>query len=295
MRIIVKLNGGLCNQLFQYAFARALSERLKKEFRLDITPFSTYYKADPYGLSKFNIKENIAGDSDMCGFVWLRKHNKFFNFAYNRLRFKKILYPWYYLEKTFTYDPGVFLSKASYYEGFWQSEKYFKNIGDELRKEITLKTPLSAHSQNILKKIQETNSVSLHVRRYASEHITPWHGLCSIEYYIKAISRIVALSPSPHFFIFSDNYPWVTENFLPVFKSLGYPFTLVENDNNKNGEDLMLMSRCKHYIIANSSFSWWGAWLNPKKDKVVIAPQKWFANAPKNNTKDLLPEEWIKM
>ncbi|MBU3968891.1 alpha-1,2-fucosyltransferase [Patescibacteria group bacterium] len=267
--------------------------QLKKEFRLDITPFSTYYKADPYGLSKFNIQENIAKDSDMCGFIWIRKHNTFFSFIYHRLRFNKLLSPWYYLEKTFMYDPDVFSSKALYFEGFWQCEKYFKNIKNELRKEITLKNPLSAHSQDILKKIRETNAISLHVRRYASEHIIPWHGFCSIEYYIEAINQIVKCFPSPHFFIFSDNYPWVAENFLPVLKSLKYSFTLVENNNDKNGEDLILMSNCKHHIIANSSFGWWGAWLNPKKDKMVIAPKKWFAHAPKNNTKDLIPEEWI--
>ncbi len=294
-KLIVKLNGGLCNQIFQYAFARALSSKRKIDFALDVTPFYTYYTADPYGLSKFNIKENIAKESDLGGFVWLRKHNAFFNFLYHRLRLKKIIKPWYYGEKTFTYDQEVFSSKALYFEGFWQSEKYFKDIADEIRKEITLKAPFSTHSLELLKKIEETNSVSIHVRRYASEHIRPWHGFCSAEYYIEAINQIASKVPSPNFFIFSDNYPWVIENFLPKLKGLEYNFTLVENDNDKNAEDLILMSKCKHHIIANSSFSWWGAWLNPSKEKIVIAPQKWFANAPKNNTVDLIPNSWIKI
>lgn len=294
-KIVVKLNGGLCNQIFQYAFARALSDRKKVGFSLDITPFSTYYTADPYGLSKFNIKENIAKDSDLLGFIWLRKHNSFFTFIYHRLRLKKIIKFWYYQEKSFRYDPETFTSKASYYEGFWQTEKYFKNIEGDIRKEITLKAPLSPHSKDILKKIEETTAISIHVRRYASENITPWHGFCSEEYYLSAIKKILTSSHNPHFFIFSDNYSWVLENFVPKLKSLNIQFTLVNNDNDKNAEDLILMSKCKHHIIANSSFSWWGAWLNPSKEKIVIAPQKWFAHAPKNDTTDLIPKEWFKM
>ena len=295
LSIIVQLNGGLGNQLFQYAFARSLSVQLKREFRLDLAPFATYYKADPYGLGKFNIKEQIARDSDLLGFIWLRKHNAFFRFIYHRLRLKYLFSFFYYIERTFMYDQQVSSSEASYYEGFWQTEKYFKNIEDELRKEITLKASFSEHSQEILEQIEKTNAVSLHVRRYASEHINPWHGFCSLEYYVEAINLIAKSFPNPHFFIFSDNYPWVIENFLPILESLGHPFTLVENDNGKNSEDMILMSHCKHHIIANSSFSWWGAWLNPRKDKMVIAPKKWFANAPKNDTRDLLPEGWIKI
>ena len=295
MTIIVRLNGGLCNQIFQYAFARSLSKRRGEDFKLDIIPFLTYYKYDPYGLWKFNIKETFAEDKDMRGFVWLRKHNSFFSFIYHRFRLNKILQPWYYVERTFMFDLHVFSSKARYFEGFWQSEKYFKDIEDELRQEITLKDPLSAHSEEILRKIKEVNAVSLHVRRYAHEDKSPWHGFCTAEYYAEAMKMIAERTPSPHFFIFSDNYPWVKENFLSVIEGLGFPYTLVENDNDRNGEDLMLMSKCRHYILANSSFSWWGAWLNPSKKKTVIGPKKWFAHAPKNNTKDLLPEDWIRI
>ena len=293
--IVVKLNGGLCNQIFQYAFARSLSKKLNRDFRLDITPFSTYYKADPYGLWKFNIQEKISSESELYGFVWLRKHNKIFSFIYNRLRLKSIIKKWYYMEHTFMYDPQVLLTNASYFDGFWQTEKYFKDIEDDIRTEITLKTTLSTHSQKILTKIESVNAVSLHVRRYASEGIKPWHGFCSAEYYLEAIGRITEKVDHPHFFIFSDNYKWVEENFLPVIKKTSHEFTLVYNDNEKNAEDLILMSKCKHHIIANSSFSWWGAWLNPRKDKIVVAPKKWFSNAPKNNTEDLIPTNWIRL
>ncbi|MEK7180184.1 MAG: alpha-1,2-fucosyltransferase [Patescibacteria group bacterium] len=297
MTIIVKLNGGLGNQLFQYAFARGVSVSTKTNFRLDVTPFHTYYKSDSYELSKFNIQEHIAKETDMFGFVWLRKHNTFFNFIYHRLKFNKILRLWYYMEKTFMYDQNVFSRKGTtYFDGFWQTEKYFKNIEDDVRKEITLKAALSPQSQKIQEEIQKTQSVSIHVRRFDTRFDTeskhkPWHSLCSPEYYERAIEHIVKHVKSPHFFIFSDNYEWAAE----TFKTLKYPFTLVGNGKEKNHEDMILMSQCKNHIIANSSFSWWGAWLNPRKDKIVVAPQKWFEGAPKNDIRDLMPKEWIKL
>ena len=293
MTLIVKLNGGLGNQLFQYAFARGVSTRMKTSFRLDTTPFHTYYKLDLYALSHFNIQENIAKDSDMFGLVWLRKYNTFFNFIYHRLRFNRLLHPWYYMEKTFMYDRDVFLAKkTTYFDGFWQTEEYFKDIADIIRKEITLKAPFSPYSQTIDDKIQKTQSVSIHARRFHAEsREKPWHRLCPPEYYEHAIELIANRVLCPHFFIFSDSYEWAVE----AFKDLKYPFTIVKNGNDKNYEDMILMSHSKHHIIANSSFSWWGAWLNPRKDKIVIAPQTWFENAPKNNIQDLVPKEWIKI
>jgi hypothetical protein len=120
--------------------------------------------------------------------------------------------------------------------------------------------------------------------------MTAFHGYCSPEFYNEAIKRVVKELPSPHFFIFSDDYEWVVEH----FKSLPYPYTCIKNSADKNYEDLHLMSKCHRHIISNSSFGWWGAWLNPRKDKVVIAPSRWFA-AAKNDTRDLLPHGWIKI
>lgn len=112
-----------------------------------------------------------------------------------------------------------------------------------------------------------------------------------MQYYQKAIEYIAQRVDSPHFFIFSDDYEWSVEN----FKFLQFPYTCISNGADKNYEDMTLMSQCQYHIIANSSFSWWGAWLDPRKDKIVIAPKQWFANAPKNDTKDLLPDTWIKL
>ena len=181
-----------------------------------------------------------------------------------------------------------------YLDGWWQTEKYFEEIGDELRKEITLIKPLSSYSKEIQDKIQNTNAISLHVRRadmVIDPHMANFHGTCTIDYYNKAIEFISKSVSSPHFFVFSDDYNWSVEH----FKSIKYETTIIKNGADKNYEDIILMSKCKHHIIANSSFSWWGAWLNPNKNKIVIAPKKWFANAPKTNTKDLIPNNWIKL
>jgi hypothetical protein len=139
----------------------------------------------------------------------------------------------------------------------------------------------------------EESAVSIHVRRgdYVSDAGTNrFHGTCSVDYYHDAVDRISGFAPASHFFVFSDGIDWAKENLR-----LRQPVTYVDfNDGEKNYEDLRLMSLCKHHIIANSSFSWWGAWLNPNPDKIVIAPKKWF-NDPSINTDDLIPNSWLRL
>jgi len=296
--IIVKLQGGLGNQLFQYAFTRSVSLRLKTDFKLDINPFNTYYKIRKYSLDHFNIKQQFAKDSDFFGFVWLIKQNKLFNTFYKYLRLKSKLMPFYYPEKTFHFDPRVFSKNGTYFDGFWQTEKYFKDIKPTIQKELTLVNPLSKESQDILEKIKISNAVSIHVRRYITSadknfsNISTIHGTCSMDYYKKAMDYIMSREKTPHFFIFSDNYDWAVKN----FESLPHKITCVKNDDEKDYEDLVLMSNCKHNIIANSSFSWWGAWLNQNPKKIVIAPSRWFNNVKASvYTKYVIPESWIKM
>lgn len=296
--IIVKIEGGLGNQLFQYAFARGVSSRLKTEFRIDKSPFDIYYKFHKYALDNFNIKGALAKDSDFFGFIWFKRQHKLFTFFYNHLRFRKKLLPFYFREQTFHFDPSVFSRDNTYFEGYWQTEKYFKDLEAELQDELTINKPMSEYSKEILEKIKGSTAVSIHVRRgdYVTgstvSNVPHIYGTCSMDYYKNAIEYITKRVPAPHFFIFSDDYDWSVEN----FKSLNYPTICIHNGSDKNYEDLILMSNCKHNIIANSSFSWWGAWLNRNKEKIVIAPQKWF-NAPKpgTNTDDVVPETWIKL
>ena len=296
MSIIVRVVGGLGNQLFQYAFARSLSARLGTDFKLDINSFSTFYKLHKYSLQYFNIKENLARDGDFFGFVWLRKQNRLFNAFYRHLRLKRKIMPFYYPEHTFHFNPEAFQAKdGTYFDGHWNTEKYFKNIRAELLKELTLKEPLSPYSQGIFEKIKNSRAVSIHVRRgdYVANSATNeiW-GTCSMEYYKKAIDQIVKREPKPHFFIFSDDYDWAIEN----FKSLPYPVTCISNTAEKNYEDLTLMSHCRHNIIANSTFSWWAAWLNNNPDKIVVGPERWFnTKKASTDTRDVISETWIKL
>lgn len=289
------MKGGLGNQLFQWAFARSVAHHLKTNYFIDWAPFSEHFKVHKYSLEHFNIKVPLAKNTDMFGFVWLGRRYKFFDFFYRIIRLKRLLMPFYYPEQTFAFDPKVFGKKGTvYFDGFWQTEKYFKNIESIIRSEVTLNKPLSPYSKSIESEINKSQTpISLHVRRadlVNNPVMTAFHGYCSPEFYAKAIDRVVEGVSNPHFFIFSDDYDWVVEH----FKSLPYPYTCIKNSADKNYEDLYLMSRCHRHIISNSSFGWWGAWLNPRKDKMVIAPSKWF-NAGKNDTKDLLPEGWVKI
>lgn len=290
--IIVKLIGGLGNQLFQYALGRHLAHIHETELKLDVAGFETY-KLHSYSLDKFNIVENFATKEEIKKFIKYRKKNGRIWFLYNRLIADESMYV---QERQFNFDPRVLRSKNSaYIDGFWQTEKYFKAIEEIIRKEFTLKTKISDYSAQIAGYINNANSVSIHIRRgdYATDEKTnKYHGLCSLEYYHEAIKEIAKKIDKPHFFIFSDDPEWAKKNLI-----LDFPATYVDgNKSDKNYEDLYLMSLCKHQIIANSSFSWWGAWLNQNKNKIVFAPKKWFNYTKSSvNTNDIIPDSWIKI
>jgi hypothetical protein len=197
-------------------------------------------------------------------------------------------------EKHFHFDPGMLnLPDNVYINGYWQSEKYFKDIEEVLRKDFTVISPINQENQRMLNLINSTDSVSLHVRRgdYVTNPTTnSFHGTCSLDYYAKAVRYIIENISNPHFFLISDDPDWVKENI-----SINKPVTVIDINTTDNGyDDLRLMSKCKHNIIANSSFSWWGAWLNNNPQKIVIAPEKWFLS-PELNTKDLIPQGWMKL
>lgn len=285
--IIVKLSGGLGNQLFQYVLARYLSIKNKCQFKLDITGFETY-KLHNYTLSNFNIVENIANRLEI---LWLKNpiraqidhHLTISNQSHVR-------------DRGFTFDPFVFnVGKSVYLDGYWQSEKYFKDVEQIIGQDLTLRNPLGEGAENIATQIVGQESVSLHIRRgdYANrERTKKVHGLCSLDYYYKSIDLILNKVSTPIFFIFSDDIKWAREN----LDMRDLPVVFVSDGNNKikNFEELHLMSLCRHNIIANSSFSWWGAWLNRNANKIVITPKQWFADESKN-TKDLIPDSWISL
>ncbi|MEK7607398.1 MAG: alpha-1,2-fucosyltransferase [Patescibacteria group bacterium] len=299
MSIIVRIQGGTGNQLFQYAFARGIASRLGVDYLIDRKvcdnalwdPHKIHRK---YSLDLFNTKIKFAEDNDMCGFIWLRKHHRLFDSFHRLIRGRRLFLPFYYKEQTFAYNPNVLKRKDNtYYDGYWQTEKYFKHIEDEIRTEITSQKPLSLQNKAILEEIKKVNAVSLHVRRgdYVTDPVAVvHHGVCSPEYYKKAIAYIEKNVSNPHFFIFSDDFQWSVEN----FKSLKHPIVCVRGNEASDYEDLALIRECKHHIISNSSFGWWGAWLNPSKNKIVIGPKKWFKGLDKVDISDIFPSNWIK-
>ena len=289
--IVVNLIGGLGNQMFQYATARRLAEKHSTILKIDVNEFELY-KLHRYSLHCFNIWEYLA-DSTEIKKLAPEKHKKSiakkFKLLLNLKNNKSIC-----KEKYFHFDPLVLeASDNVYIDGYWQSEKYFIDIKEILYREFTIKYPQDLKSREITNMIENSESVSLHIRRadYIQNELTyDIHGVCNLEFYYDCVNLLLEKISNPHFFIFSDDHQWVKQNL-----KLDYPMTFVDhNDASKNYEDLRLMSQCKHNIIANSTFSWWGAWLNQNPDKIVYAPQKWF-NDSSRDTKDLIPDQWIKV
>lgn len=287
--------------MFQYALGHHLAEKNSTLLKLDLSGFEGY-KLHRYGLHCFKIREHVATMEEIATF-------KGRGFSRTAKLLSKIGMRWgglssatsdfyqntiFLKEKGGRIDPTILEAKGSIYlEGYWQSEKYFSSIRDILLREFAFKYEQDAKSSEIANQIQKTESVSLHIRRgdYVNNPSTNQIlGCCSFDYYQKAVSYITKRIPNCHFYIFSDDHLWVCENF-----KLDHPFTMVDhNDASTNYEDLRLMSLCKNNIIANSSFSWWGAWLNQNPNKIVIAPLKWF-NDSSINTDDLIPNSWIRV
>jgi hypothetical protein len=288
--LVVKLQGGLGNQMFQYAFGLSASKKMNVPLCLDLSFYNQNHGLTPrsYALDIFGGQTKIADGKIIDSF--------FRPGLLQRVLNKAGLYKHtVYHEKTMRFDKGVFdVSPPVYFEGFWQSEQYFSSIESELRAAFIFKKTLNPQSQKIADELaKQPHAISVHVRRgdYVTSATTnELHGVCSISYYQKAITSIKQQVKDPVFYFFSDDSDWVAQNLIVANDNA----VLVQhNQGGDSWQDVALMSKCNHHIIANSSFSWWGAWLNPSKEKIVIAPEHWFAkqsNAP--DSRDILPSSW---
>lgn len=297
--IIVRITGGLGNQMFQYAVGRQLAETHKTLLKLDLSSFESDYRK--YALHCFHIhafpatSEEIEDVQGIYGSVEkvVLKITRKLGFRNSALRLaRKGATVSEKLE--FHFDPDVLNApKDSYLQGYWQSEKYFLDIQGILRQEFQVKYPQSSENRRLSELIQNTNSVAVHIRRgdyAANPALLEKHGLCDILYYQNAIQQMSEKIADVSFYVFSDEPDWAKLNL-----DLKFPTTFIDhNDETGAYEDMRLMSQCKHQIIANSSFSWWAAWLNNNPDKIVIAPLKWFNNAPAE-TQDLVPNQWVRL
>lgn len=287
--IIVRLIGGLGNQLFQYAAGKRLAHFHHSELYIDVTGFASY-PLRKFELNIFNIKAEIASSVLLKKVSFTRKDMlrseiRHLLFGESRFRVIKEKNP-SFCEKILNLPDNVYL------DGYWQSEKYFTEIADILRSEFSFLKPPSAINKELLKEIQGCNSVSLHIRRgdyVSNQKIANIMEDLGIDHYIRALNLMEELIEYPDIYIFSDDINWVKKNIR-----INLPLHYIEHNRGEmNYEDLRLMSNCKHHIIANSSFSWWGAWLGKNSKQIVIAPGKWFTSVHDSDIDSRIPKEWI--
>ena len=290
--IIIKIFGGLGNQMFQYAFGKYLSKRNDVDLLLDISYFRNQ-SLRKFELNHLNVKNLQFAEESQIRIV--RKESNPISFLFRKLNTAvSPYYKWSVIEQmNFDFDPNYLKVEApAYVSGYWHSENYFLGIADLIRSEFDYIKDLAPYAQSISNQIGTGTSCSIHIRRgdYVNDANTyVVHGVCSMDYYLRAIAAINAQFKDVTFFVFTDDIPWVKTSSL--FNNTN--FTIVENTDN-HFEDFKLMSKCSHHIIANSSFSWWAAYLGDFPSKVVISPSKWFKNKLADRI-SITPKTWIQL
>ena len=284
--IISHINGGLGNQMFQYAAGKTLAQLNNTSLKLDVSEFDKN-KLRSFDLLSFETNILPASKQDINNLLPSHNFEKAFQY------FSPLKKRSYYREKSFSFDEKVLrLGKNVYLKGYFQSEKYFLPAKNIIKKDFTFKGSVVNHLAEFASQLNNTSSVSIHVCRgdfSKNPAMSEYHGTLEKEYYIAAINLVRSKIENPIFYFLSDDINWVKENL-----SIPNAFYLSGSITKNHFEDLYLMSKCQHNIIANSSFSWWGAWLNDNQNKIIIAPEKWFNKGPKD-TQDVIPSEWIKI
>lgn len=280
--------------MFQYAFGKALSKKHKTELYLDLSWFeeNTNSTVRKFQLDLFNTKYFIADKKIIKRYKPLLY--KSLNTALIKLKIGKLQLPKYFIENSIAYNDSInLINKNSYVNGYWQSEKYFQDISCDLRSDFSLKHQYLAEINNsLLKQIHDFESIAVHIRRsdYNYKQNIDIHGILPITYYEDSMKFITEKLKNPVFFVFSDDIEWAKK----IIKCEGRKIEYITN--NPNYIDFFLNAECKHHIIANSTFSWWSAWLNSSANKIIIAPKKWYNNESMNNqTIDLIPESWFRI
>lgn len=303
--IHVAFEGGLGNQMFQYAAGRYL----EKKFHDNVVIDSSKYQCEAiefrnYELNDFNVKKDWGtvriqesrfkrfGSLYFVYLVWTGLYLKINKERYNSGRSLKFTKLYQFLTNRigfyrmhFSETPCFYKSwtKRKYIRGMWFYPQIVLSLGEELKKELTVKTPISDKNQEFLDSINSTNSVAVHIRR--GDYVKLGMVVCDIAYYQRCMEKMSKIVDSPVFFVFSDDIDWVKEN----LSTDGYTVIFV-NNNNGATDDMRLVYSCKHFIMSNSTFSWWGAYLGSAEDKKVIVPEIWAKGAKRSN---LILDSWI--
>ena len=279
--------------MFQYAFGRRMAESLNTKLYLDLsllldwaTGKESVYR--DYELEIFNADPEFIIHPTLLRLIYTVRYPGTGEFIRR----------WMARGRNYVKEPHFHVSEEllqmpqdnTIYQGWWQSERYFFDISDIIRREFSFKHPLPPLSQPLFDEIRQTNSIGLHVRR--TDYLkVPALNTTDKAYFLQAAEEIANKVSDPYFYVFSDDIEWCEQHI-----KLDYPVRIVGHDlkGHKSGNHLRLMAACKHFIISNSSFAWWAVWLNENPEKIVIAPQNWF-NHRKHDTSDLVPEHWIRM
>lgn len=290
--IAIKLWGGVGNQLFQYAFGLYASKKLNKKLYFYLSD-STKSVRD-IELLKFNVNAEFLTTKEISKFT--RFNGRGLQYRIERKIVKKM--PWFnknlFIEPTLSFCNML---NDTYYlfDGYWQSYKYLHSIVHIIKSEFCIKQNLIPFL-NLEEPIKNGNSISIHIRRgdYLQKGFNSIYAYCDEVYYKNAIDIICKTINNPTFYVFSNELEWVKQN-LNIFNDADVVYVDNSSQENANLLDLQLMILCKHNIIANSTFSWWGAWLNTNPDKIVIAPKHWYNGELNETTNDLIPQEWIRI
>jgi hypothetical protein len=289
--ICVRLDGGLGNQLFQYAAGRALALQHATGLLLDTSTLQRRARSvTPRNLELQHFQH--------AGHLSTPSASSLLRWAHRAARVSHWVSPWRtFVEKGVGYQGGFSaLPNQTYLVGYWQSFRYFSHVADQLIAELTPAGSLSDASSAIAHQIDSNLSVALHVRRgdYVSlVAAAELHGTLPLAYYVEAMARVSETVGRARYFVFSDDVEWCRANLRLADDAV----FVTHNTGTDAWQDLILMARCQHQIIANSSFSWWGAWLadqrRPAPDHLVVAPARWFAGQPGQGLSDRFPAHWV--
>lgn len=290
---VIRYKGGLGNQMFQYAFGCMLKAQYKQENIL--ADFSNYKTYDESGIRKpriLKLNTNIEiATKDQLDKILLFSHNQdtFSTFYKVMMASEALLNNKYYFEKNREWvDPKKLLS-YEYLDGYWQSWRYLEGIENQLKTDFKLRCSPGPKTQKAMDAFQNTNSVMVGIRRGDYTNEEKHYGYFGQEFYYHCMDYISSIIENPVFVVFSNDIKAVKESM--DFSRYRIIYRMPEDQEN-DLEELFVMGACKHNIIINSTYQWWGAWLNSNSNKIIIAPQKWFAD---NRKIDIVPSGWLKM
>jgi len=286
--------GGLGNQMFQFACGHATASRLNQPLFVCLDQFERYKLHNGYQLDNiFNVNApelSCEARDELLG--WRGEPN--IRKVIAKLGFSAIMPEKWFQESSLRYCEGInSIDGDCYLHGYWQSERYFKDYADDIRQVFKFNHQITGKNLEVLSMMRQQPSISVHVRRgdYLSNKNNKIFNCLGVDYYLEGLKILINRFPGSKIFLFSDDPEWVRASLDPFIPDA----SIINHNFGENSYwDMMLMSSADHHIIANSSFSWWGAWLNPSKEKVVIAPKEWYLNSP-DRCSDLIPEDWVRI